>query len=295
MNKETFGDKLLTVGECWGSNLEESYKMCNPNGLTQAFHFNHLTIINGENKWYTKKLELEKLAEVLTEWQNGYTGIEAIVMNNHDLPRLVSAWLDDTTFRKESAKLLITLFGLLKGNLYLYQGEEIGMTNAHMDSIEQYKDVETLNVYKELQEAGLEETVIMEMIKRTSRDNARVPMQWNAEENAGFTTGTPWLPMNKNYKEVNVEADLQSEDSVYRYYQKVIRFRKEHYDQIEQKITFTVDGDVLRFTKGSLHFMANFSKFVLPMKKEGTPVFANYQKENTEYLRPYEVFVTMES
>lgn len=295
LNKETFGDKLLTVGECWGSNLEESYKMCNPNGLTQAFHFNHLTIINGENKWYTKKLELEKLAEVLTEWQNGYTGIEAIVMNNHDLPRLVSAWLDDTTFRKESAKLLITLFGLLKGNLYLYQGEEIGMTNAHMDSIEQYKDVETLNVYKELQEAGLEETVIMEMIKRTSRDNARVPMQWNAEENAGFTTGTPWLPTNKNYKEVNVEADLQSEDSVYRYYQKVIRFRKEHYDQIEQKITFTVDGDVLRFTKGSLHFMANFSKFVLPMKKEGTPVFANYQKENTEYLRPYEVFVTMES
>lgn len=294
LNKETFGDKLLTVGECWGSNLEESYRMCNENTLTQAFHFNHLTITNGETKWYSKKLELAKLAEVLTEWQNEYTGIEAIVMNNHDLPRLLSIWLNDTTYRKESAKLLITLFGLLKGNLYLYQGEEIGMTNAHMDRIEQYRDVETLNIYQELKEKGLEDKIIMEVIKHTSRDNARVPMQWSADGNAGFTTGIPWLETNANYKEVNVEADLKSDDSIYHYYRKVIRFRKEHYDLIDQKIDFEVDGDVLYFTKGKLHFTANFSEFLVPMKKEETPVFANYQKENAEYLRPYEVYVTIE-
>ena len=291
LNQKTFKDKLLTVGECWGSTLEESYKMCHKEGLTQAFHFNHLTLTdtNGD-KWFKKPINLEELAKMLTKWQNEYEGIEAVVMNNHDMPRLVSTWLDDKKYRKESAKLLITLFGLMKGNLYLYQGEEIGMTNAYMSDITQYNDVETLNKYKELKAKNLDEKTIMDMIQKTSRDNARVPMAWNTEAHAGFTTGTPWLEINQNYKEVNVATDLASEDSVYKYYQKIIQFRKANDAQIEKEVHFSVEGNVLQFTRGDLTLVANFSNYTLPMQKQKS-ILGNYKEENLEVLRPYEVCV----
>ena len=291
LNQKTFKDKLLTVGECWGSTLEESYKMCHKEGLTQAFHFNHLTLTdtNGD-KWFKKPIHLEELAKMLTKWQNEYEGIEAVVMNNHDMPRLVSTWLDDKKYRKESAKLLITLFGLMKGNLYLYQGEEIGMTNAYMSDITQYNDVETLNKYKELKAKNLDEKTIMDMIQKTSRDNARVPMAWNTEAHAGFTTGTPWLEINQNYKEVNVATDLASEDSVYKYYQKIIQFRKANDAQIEKEVHFSVEGNVLQFTRGDLTLVANFSNYTLPMQKQKS-ILGNYKEENLEVLRPYEVCV----
>ncbi len=292
LNQNTFKDKLLTVGECWGSTLEESYKMCHEKGLTQAFHFKHLTLTdtNGD-KWFKKPINLQDLAAVLDEWQNEYEGIEAVVMNNHDMPRLVSTWLDDKNYRKESAKLLITLFGLMKGNLYLYQGEEIGMTNAYMTDIKDYNDVETLNKYKELKEKQIDEKTIMAMIQRTSRDNARVPMAWDESEHAGFTTGTPWLQVNQNYQEVNVAKDLASEDSVYAYYKEMLQFRKENYDKIKEKVTFTVEGDCFKFTRGGFECVANFSAYSIPMKKQAR-ILGNYQEENLDILRPYEVYVS---
>ena len=129
--------------------------MCNEKGLTQAFHFNHLTTTQVNNdKFKQTPLNLDKVCEILNNWQNNYTGIEAMVMNNHDLPRLVSLWLDDNQYRIPSAKLLITLFGITKGNLYIYQGEEIGMTNAHRHDLAFYNDVETLNKYRMLKQEG---------------------------------------------------------------------------------------------------------------------------------------------
>ncbi len=293
LNQNTFQDKILTVGECWGATIEETNKMCHPKGLTQAFNFHHILLTFGENKWFLKKLDLEKLAKTLDTWENKFNGINAQVMNNHDIPRLVSSWLDDKTYRVESAKLLITLFGLLKGNLYIYQGEEIGATNAYMDNINDYNDIETFNIYEELRQGGFEDKVIMDLIKKTSRDNARVPMQWSDEKNAGFTTGKPWLKINSNYKDVNVKKDLNSKDSIFKYYQSIIKFRKENYDLIDTKIKIKVDGDVLKFTRGKITFVANFSDRIIAMDKEKTPKFSNYEKVNNNYLRPYEVYVTI--
>ncbi len=293
LNENTFQDKILTVGECWGSNVEESNKMCNPNGLTQAFHFKHMSLTDNGDKWVKQKIDLTKLKTVLTEFQNEYTGIEAIVMNNHDMPRLISTWLDDKDYRKESAKLLITLFGLLKGNLYIYQGEEIGATNAYMDNITSYNDVETINKYNELVEQGYDKKTIMSMIKKTSRDNARVPMQWNSSANAGFTDGTPWLEVNANYKEVNVESDLNSSDSVFEYYKQIIKFRKENYDLIDCNIDIEVEGDLFIFTKGNVKFAANFSEFLVKFDKTKSPKFSNYSTEHKSMLRPFEVYVTI--
>ncbi|MDE6357335.1 MAG: alpha-glucosidase [Eubacteriales bacterium] len=292
LNYNTFKDKILTVGECWGSNIEESYKMCNKDGLTQAFHFTYqcLTHTNGD-KWNQSKLDLHKLCQSFNMWENDYTGIEAIVMNNHDLPRMISLWLNDDKYRKESAKLLISLFGLLKGNLYIYQGEEIGMTNAYFDKIEQYNDVETLNKYNELKEKGLEENEIMDTIKLVSRDNARIPMQWDNSENAGFSTSTPWLEVNKNYKEINVENDIKGKDGIFNYYKNIIKYRKENYDKINKKAIFKTDGKILTMEKEDFMVVANFTDEVLDFNINGEVLFKNYNEVEKGKIRAFEVIV----
>lgn len=292
LNQATFQDKLLTVGECWGSSLDDYLKMCQPKGLTQAFHFNHLSITEDcRSKWIKKPLDLTRLAEVLTRWQNESKGIEAVVMNNHDLPRLISLWLNDQEYRKESAKLLVSLFGLMRGNLYLYQGEEFASTNCCGHDISQYNDVESHNRYEEFKAQGLDERIVMNLIAQTSRDNPRVPLSWNREKNAGFSQGEPWLGVNPNYQQVNAEDDLASADSVYRYYQKVIAFRKENYDLIDHDITFQVEGHVLSFTRGNLQFVGNFDHNIVLFDKPTDCLFSNYDSPCAEYLRPYEVFV----
>ncbi len=292
LNHKTFTDKLLTVGECWGSSIAESNRMCHKKGLTQAFHFSLNSVTDGSDKWFKVPLDLEKVARIFETWQNDYDGIEALVMNNHDMPRMVSVWLDDKKYRVESAKLLITLFGLMRGNLYIYQGEEIGMTNAYMEDIDAYNDVETLNKYKELLELGFDEVKAMEIIKKTSRDNARVPMQWDSSKNAGFTSGTPWLRVNKNYEEINVEKDRASDNSIYEYYKRIINFRKSNYGLFSEKIKFEVDGDVLKYTRGKISFMANFSDREVIVNKGKEPIFTNYTVEEKSILRPYEVYFT---
>lgn len=294
LQANTFKDKILTVGECWASSIEETNKMCNDKMLTQAFHFNHLLITNNNDKWFRKKINLHDLVEVLENWQNNYAGIEALVMNNHDLPRLISSWLDDTKYRVESAKLAITLFGLLRGNLYLYQGEEIGMTNGHLFDIADYVDVETVNKYEELKSLNLEEEVIMDVISMTSRDNGRLPMQWDSGCNASFSKSKPWLKVNSNYKEVNVEKDIKLDQSIYAYYQDIIKFRKENYNLIDQKISFEVNADVLKYTKGKITFYASFGSSIALVDKHKSPIFSNYSKHVKKHLRPYEVYFSIE-
>lgn len=292
LNNNTFKDKLLTVGECWGSSIEESYKMCNKDGLTQAFHFTYQCLTNKDgDKWNQTKLDLSKLCSILDTWENEYKGIEAIVMNNHDLPRLISLWLNDKEYRKESAKLLITLFGLLKGNLYIYQGEEIGMTNAYFDNIDDYIDVETLNKYNELKEKNISEDKIMDIIKLISRDNARVPMQWDNIENAGFTKGKPWLKINKNYKEINVAKDINSIDSIFNYYKNIIKYRKENYSKIDSKAIFKTDGKILTMEKDRFILYANFSDQNININYKGNILFKNYNNIKENILRAYEVLV----
>ena len=300
LHEQTFKDHILTVGECWGASFEESRKMCTK-GLTQIFHFHHLMTTNGKTKWEQNPLQLAKLADVLLTWQNDYEGIEALVMNNHDSPRLPSLWLDDQTCRKQSAKLLITLFGLLKGNLYLYQGEEIGMTNAHQLDLNFYRDVETFNFFDAQKEAGVPLAKIMRQIALISRDNARTPMQWTSGEHAGFTAGTPWIAVNENYPQVNVEDDLNSKDSVYRYYQQVIAFRKTHGDLLQEALALKVQGEVLFLKKGTIRGYFNMSQQkpeLSGVEQARTVLFSNYEdrelpvsKQGVLALRPYEVVV----
>lgn len=292
LNENTFTDKLLTVGEGWLSSIENQDKMCTDKGLSQAFHFHRMLINTINGKWHTKPMDLDALCKCCDTWQNEYKGVEALVMNNHDAPRLISRWLDDEKYRKESAKLLITLFALMHGNLYLYQGEEIGMTNAHWDDIKKYNDVETLNIYEELKQEGYDHKTIMEKIMLTSRDNARVPMQWNDSKNAGFSTGKPWLDVVDNYKEVNVEADLASKDSIYKYYQKVLKFRKENYEHIKQKAIFTAQDGVFKMQKPAFTLIANFTDTAQPNDIDITKeiLFNNYDNSKN-MLEPYQVLV----
>ncbi len=290
LSNATFRNDLLTVGECWGSNLEETYQMCNPDGLVQAFNFNHLSLTDGQDKWDKQPISLERLCNYFEVWQNQFKGIEAVVMNNHDLPRLISTWLDDRKYRKQSAKLLITIFGLLKGNLYLYQGEEIGMRNAYCFNINKYNDVETLNKYQELKAKGLSEEAIMEIIARTSRDNARIPMAWNNQQYGGFSKVKPWLYINDNFLSINVENDLASEDSVYRYYQAILAYRKANYEKLNVEAKFSYHGDVLRIEKADLVIIANFKANSVPLTKEGEVVFNNYS-DLSDNLQAYQVVV----
>ncbi len=290
LNAQTFKDKILTVGECWGSNLQEQKRMCNDNGLTQAFHFTHFGLNHNGDKWHRHSLNVEDVASCFDTWQNTYDGIDAVVMNNHDSPRLISTWFNDQMYRKESAKLAITVFGLLHGNLYIYQGEEIGMRNVWWKDLDKYNDVETKNVYIRLQEEGYTHTQIMEKIAFTSRDNGRIPMQWDASENAGFTSGTPWLGIDEEFATINVEVDMQSDDSVYRYYQKLLAFRKEQYDTLKQKAVFSSHDGVYMMAKGNLHVIANFSVEEKTKQIKGKVLFTNYATQS-DVLRAYEVIV----
>ena len=184
----------------------------------------------GKEKWDTIPLNLVKLKKCLAKWQNTLyqVGWNSLFMNNHDLPRIVSRWGNDGKYRKESATMLATMLHGMQGTPYIYQGEELGMTNVQFDSIEEYEDIETLNMYKERLEKGYQPEEIMQSIYARSRDNARTPMQWSEDENGGFTTGEPWFAVNPNYTRINAKEALEDENSVFYYYQKLIRLRKEN-------------------------------------------------------------------
>ncbi|PPA70258.1 alpha,alpha-phosphotrehalase [Jeotgalibacillus proteolyticus] len=320
MNKEVFSKHdLLTVGEMSSTTIDHCIKYSNPEReeLSMTFNFHHLKVDypNGE-KWTTADFDFLKLKDILSTWQIGMHeggGWNALFWCNHDQPRIVSRYGNDKEYRVESAKMLATTIHMMQGTPYIYQGEEFGMTNPNFTSIKEYRDVESLNIYKYMMENEVPKEEILKILNQKSRDNSRTPVQWSSEENGGFTTGVPWIPLAHNYKEINAEAAVADEDSVFYYYQKLNGLRKE-YDVITDgnyELLLEDDPAIFAYTRntdeGSLlvvnNFYADKAVFKLPddvkERFEGYPekevLIQNYGDVNgsvDEYeLRPYESIV----
>lgn len=230
-NARGTGEDIVTIGECWSADIDIATKYTAPENkeLSMVFQFEHISLDEqkGKAKWDTKELDPLELKRVLYKWQIEHTkGWNTLFWDNHDLPRIVSHYGNDGEYRVESAKMLATLLHGMKGTPFIYQGEEIGMTNIQFDDIVEYRDIETLNMYKERIAAGYAKEDIMKSIYIKSRDNARTPMQWTCGKNAGFTDGNPWIGVNENYREINVEKSLADENSVLHHYKKLINLRK---------------------------------------------------------------------
>lgn len=236
MNKKVLSKyRLITVGECPGVNAEQAKKYANIDGseLDMIFQFEH---VSGSalkpchhGKWDGEAMTMPELRANFTKWQKDLEGCawNSLFLSNHDQPRCVSRFGNDSEqYRELSAKMLATMTHFQKGTPYVYQGEELGMTNAYMENIADYRDIESLNAYKELTtKENIPAKTVMGYIKAVGRDNARTPMQWDTSDNGGFTSGTPWLQVNKNYKTINAAAQVNDPDSVFAYYKKLIALR----------------------------------------------------------------------
>lgn len=220
---------LMTVGETAGVTIEEAKKYANADQseLNMVFQFEHVGLDSGpSDKWAKEPISIPALKENLTKWQKALDGVawNSLFFCNHDQPRVVSRLGDNSP---ESAKCIATMLHMMQGTPYVYQGEELGMTNCPFGPIENYRDIESVNAYKELTEAGLRQPEeLLDCIAYKSRDNARTPMQWDDGENAGFTSGSPWIMLNPNYKTINAKAELADPDSVFHYYKKLIALRR---------------------------------------------------------------------
>ena len=236
MNREVLSHyDVMTVGETPGVSVEQAQRYTGPDEheLNMVFQFAHVNLDYDENgKWTLKRVPLDGLRRVLSEWQTGLhgKGWNSLYLNNHDQPRMVSRFGDDSTeaLRSASAKMLGVLMHMMQGTPYVYQGEELGMTNVAFPDISDYRDIDTLNAWNEMTgELGVSPEHMMACIHRRSRDNARTPMQWSAAPNAGFTTGTPWIGVNPNYETINAEAQENDPDSVLCFYRRLIALRRE--------------------------------------------------------------------
>ena len=234
MNRQVFGHRsgdYLTVGETPGVTVDQARLYTDPrrHELDMVFQFEHVSLDQGAGKFDYKDIRLADLKTSWNRWQRGLaeTGWNSLYLSNHDQPRSVSRYGDDGRYRYESATLWATLLHLQRGTPYVYQGEEIGMTNAGFTSIDQYRDVESLNYYAESVAAGTEPEAVLESLRRMSRDNARTPMQWTDGPNAGFTSGVPWIPLGAGFPGISAETDRRAEKSVFRFYQQLIRLRHE--------------------------------------------------------------------
>ncbi|MGR5929866.1 alpha,alpha-phosphotrehalase [Bacillus pacificus] len=317
MNRNVFeGKDVITVGEMSSTTIDNCIKYSNPerNELSMTFSFHHLKVDypNGD-KWTKADFDFIKLKEIMSNWQiemQKGRGWNALFWCNHDQPRIVSRFGDDKEYRNESAKMLATAMHMLQGTPYIYQGEEIGMTNPKFESIEQYRDVESLNIYDIKLEEGLSKEEIIGILKQKSRDNSRTPMQWNEEMNSGFTTSTPWISVAENYKEINVEKALEDKESVFYHYKKLIELRKTYdvitegeyaiLDENDPKIwayTRTTESEVLLVIN---NFYGEEITYSVPahvqldgMKQE--VLLSNYKDSSKDItnldLRPYESIV----
>lgn len=305
---------IMTVGEMPGVTTEEAklYTGEARKELQMVFQFEHMDLDSGEGgKWDVKPCSLITLKQNLTKWQKALeqTGWNSLYWNNHDQPRVVSRFGNDGAYRTESAKMLATVLHMMKGTPYIYQGEEIGMTNVRFESIDEYRDIETLNMYKEkVIERGEDIDKVMQSIYIKGRDNARTPMQWDDREHAGFTTGEPWIAVNPNYKEINVKHAIQDEESIFYYYKKLIELRKNNeivvygtYDLILENNP-SIFAYVRTYEEEKLLVIANFTAdecvFELPediIYSESELLIYNYDVENVSIenitLRPYEAMV----
>lgn len=236
MNREVLSRyDLLTVGECAGVTVEEAKRYANLDGteLNMVFQFEHMDLDGGETfKWNERKIDLVELKATLSKWQRELYGKawNSLYWCNHDQPRIVSRLGNDSDiYRERSAKMLATCLHMMQGTPYIYQGEELGMTNVPFPSLDDFRDIESINAYHEYTESGqIAPDDMMRYLHCKSRDNARTPMQWSNRPGAGFTDGTPWIMINPNYPQINAEEQTAREDSVFRYYQKLIRLRKSH-------------------------------------------------------------------
>ena len=244
MNREVLSHyDVMTVGETPGVSVEQAQRYTGPDEheLNMVFQFAHVNLDYDENgKWTLKRVPLDGLRRVLSEWQTGLhgKGWNSLYLNNHDQPRMVSRFGDDSTeaLRSASAKMLGVLMHMMQGTPYVYQGEELGMTNVAFPDISDYRDIDTLNAWNEMTgELGVSPEHMMACIHRRSRDNARTPMQWSAAPNAGFTTGTPWIGVNPNYETINAEAQENDPDSVLCFYRRLIALRR--------KLPIITEGD----------------------------------------------------
>ena len=303
---------IMTVGETAGVTLEEAKKYANTDGseLNMVFQFEHMDLDGGEKfKWSTKPMPLVPLKENLTKWQKGLDGVawNSLYFCNHDQPRIVSRLGDESdAYRELSAKCIATCLHMMQGTPYVYQGEELGMTNTVFNFVDDFRDLESINAYRELVESGLyTDEDMFPKIAHKSRDNARTPMQWDASENAGFTTGTPWIAVNPNYKKINVADQLKREDSVFHYYQKLIRLRKENeiivYGNYE--LLLPEDENIFAYTRTldnqKLLVVCNFSKseqkFDFSGYENAKVLISNYNRDAREdgILKPYEATVLL--
>lgn len=236
INQNVFSkyENIMTVGEMSSTDIENCVRYTNPKNkeLDMVFNFHHLKVdYRGGDKWALKDFDFDELKNLLFNWQEKMQeggGWNALFFCNHDQPRVVSRFGDDINYRENSATMLATTIHLMRGTPYIYQGEEIGMTNANFKKIEDYRDIESLNAFEILKNKGIKEGEIINILNNRSRDNSRTPMQWNENLNSGFTEGEPWIKVQENFKEINVKADLKKEDSIYSYYKKLISLRKKN-------------------------------------------------------------------
>ena len=303
---------IMTVGETAGVTLEEAKKYANTDGseLNMVFQFEHMDLDGGEKfKWSTQPMPLVPLKENLSKWQKGLDGVawNSLYFCNHDQPRIVSRLGDESdAYRELSAKCIATCLHMMQGTPYVYQGEELGMTNTVFNSVDDFRDLESVNAYRELVESGLyTDEDMFPKIAHKSRDNARTPMQWDASANAGFTTGKPWIAVNPNYKKINVADQLKREDSVFHYYQKLIRLRKENeiivYGNYE--LLLPEDENIFAYKRTldnqKLLVVCNFSKseqkFDFSGYENAKVLISNYNRDARKdgILKPYEATVLL--
>lgn len=308
LNEKTFGKyDCLTVGECWGATPEIGQLYSDPKRkeLSMIFQFEQINLDKqaGGQRWDLKELDLCDLKKVFSKWQYELEdkGWNSLFWNNHDLPRIVSRWGNDKEYRVYSAKMLATMLHGMQGTPYIYQGEELGMTNIKLD-INDYRDLETLNMYDERKQKGYKHDDIMTSIYARGRDNARTPMQWDNSENAGFTSGTPWLSVNPNYKTINAEMALNDENSIFYYYQKLISLRKEYKIFVDGDFTLLEpEHDKLfiysrKLDNNEMLVICNFgddeTKYKLPDEWINAEILIqNYHDTKNGILRPWESMI----
>ena len=307
MTAHTFvRDNLISVGETWSATPEIAKLYSNPDGgeLSMVFQFEHICLDQqeGKEKWDLAPLPFHKFKEVWNKWQTELYGCgwNSLFWDNHDLPRIVSRWGDEGQYREESAKMLATLLHGVQGTPYIYQGEELGMTNVKYE-LEEYRDIELFGMYKERRAQGYTHEELMESIYAKTRDNARTPMQWDTTEQAGFTTGKPWIKVNPNYTEINAAEQVDRENSIFNYYRKLIQLRKELPVLTDGKFTM-LDMDhnqIFAYLRDNgedkllvvCNFYGNTVDYAVSEKAEDLELLiGNYTEENmqTDVLRPYE-------
>ena len=287
---------MITVGEMSSTSIENCIRYTNPQEkeLAMCFHFHHLKVdYKDGDKWEIQPADYRKLKELFVSWQEGMEkngGWEAVFWCNHDQPRAVSRFGDDKKYWKESAKMLAGAIHMMRGTPYIFQGEELGMTNAGYTDISQYRDVESTNYYQIMLERGKTKEEALHILNERSRDNGRTPMQWNGRENAGFTSGRPWISLPDNYKTINVEAEMADEDSILYYYRRLIAIRKEEPAVAEGSIEFieTSDPQILAYRRIlgedeilAIHNFGSEEKAVPPACKEGaySLLLGNYKSD----------------